>query len=192
MCLRLLLSLLLLLPTLAAADHTCDGSYPMGTPVKMMQPLPGAWFRVGSRDVRKKATHFALKQRYGEKYLSGDDEGPVGSLCLKLKIGYVEVTTSDFGSGVQYSVVVPKCARCSTIRGMEKAFASGTGLRLGLTKAKASELLKTRIVADLTDVTFEQTKSTSAAKVLYTEVLSLAFKDDRLVRFSVYDYQEGV
>ncbi|MHB1331822.1 MAG: hypothetical protein ACYCY1_04440 [Sulfuriferula sp.] len=133
-----------------------------------------------------------MKQRYGEKYLSGYDEGPVGSLCLKLKVGYVEVTTSDFGSGVQYSVLVPKCARCATISGMEKEFVSGTGLRLGLTKAKTSELLKTKIVADLTDVTFEQTKSAAAAKVLYTEVLSLEFKDDRLVRFSAYEYEEGI
>ena len=179
------------MPALAEADHTCVDGYPMGTPVKSAQSLPGGWFRVGSGDVRKEATHSALKQRHGEEYFSGYDEGPVGSLCLKLKVGYVEVTTSDFGSGVQYSVLAPKCARCGSIGGTEKEFASGTGLRLGLTKTKTSELLKTKIVADLTDVTFEETKTVGAAKVLHTEVLSLEFKDDRLVRFSVYDYQEG-
>lgn len=188
---KLLLCLLLLVPALAEADHACVDGYPMGTPEKMAQSLPGGWFRVGSEDVREKATHSVLKQRHGKEYFSGYDEGPVGSLCLKLKVGYVQVTTSDFGSGVQYSVMVPKCAKCASISGTEKEFASGTGLRLGLTKEKTSELLKTKIVADLTDVTFEETKMVGAVKVLHTEVLSLEFKDDRLVRFSVYDYQEG-
>jgi len=191
MHLRLPLCFLLLVPALADADHACVDGYPMGTPVELAQPLPGGWFRVGSADVRKEATHSALKQRYGEEYLSGYDEGPVGSLCLKLKVGYVEVTTSDFGSGVRYSVLAPKCARCGSTSVTGKEFASGTGLRLGLTKAKTSELLKTKIVADLTDVTFEETKTVGEAKVLHTEMLSLEFKDDRLVRFSVYDYQEG-
>ncbi|MFA5826762.1 MAG: hypothetical protein WC825_12445 [Gallionellaceae bacterium] len=164
----------------------------MGTQVKLAQSLPGVWFRVGSEDVREQATHAALKQRHGKEYISGYDEGPVGSLCLKLKkTGYVQVTTSDFGSGVQYSVIAPKCATCASISGKEKELTSGTGLWLGLTKAKTSELLKTKIVADLTDATFEETKMVGAVKVLHTEVLSLEFKDDRLVRFSVYDYQEG-
>ena len=191
MRLRLLLCLLLV-PALAEADHACIDGYPMGTPVKLAQSLPAGWFRVGSEDVRKEATHSALKQRHEKKYFSGYDEGPVGSLCLKLKVGYVQVTTSDFGSGVQYSVIAPKCAKCASISGTEKEFTSGTGLRLGLTKTKTSELLKTKIVDDLTDVTFEETKTHGALKVLHTEVLSLEFKDDRLVRFSVYDYQEGV
>lgn len=191
MRLRLLLCLLPLVPALAEADHACVDGYPMGTPVKLAQSLPGVWFRVGSEDVRKKAAHAALKQRHGKEYISGYDEGPVGSLCLKLKVGYVQVTTSDFGSGVQYSMIAPKCAKCASISGKEKEFTSGTGLRLGLTKAKTSELLKTKIVDDITDVTFEETKMVGAVKVLHTEVLSLEFKDDRLVRFSVDDFQEG-
>ena len=191
MHLRFALCFLLLVPALADADHACIDGYPMGAPVKLAQSLPSGWFRIGSADVRKEATHAALKQRYGKEYLSGYDEGPVGSLCLKLKGGYVEVTTSDFGPGVQYSVLTPKCARCASISVIEKEFASGTGLRLGLTKAKTSGLIKTKIVADLTDVTFEETQTVGAAKVIHTEVLSLEFKDDRLVRFSVYDYHEG-
>ncbi len=191
MRLRLLLCFLLLVASLAEADHACVDGYPMGTPVKFAQPLPSRWFRIGSADVRKEATHSVLKQRYGAEYLSSDDEGPVGSLCLKLKVGYVQVTTSDFGSGVQYSVLAPKCTRCGSISVTEKEFASGTGLRLGLTKTKASELLKTKIVANLTDVTFEETKTDGTEKVLHTEVLSMEFKDDRLVRFSIDDYREG-
>lgn len=179
------------MPALSEADHACIDGYPMGAMVKLAQPLPSGWFRVGSRDVRKKATHSDLKQRYGDEYLSSYDEGPVGSLCLKLRIGYVEVTTSDFGSDVQYSVLAPKCARCGLISGTEKQFVSGTGLRLGLTKAKTSKLLKTKIVADLTNIAFEETKTIGGARVLHTEVLLLEFKEDRLVRFSVYDYEEG-
>jgi hypothetical protein len=190
MRIRLLLCFLLLVPALAEADHTCDDGYPMGTPVKFAQSLPGRWFQVGSEDVRKEATHSALKQRHQEEYFSGYEEGPIGSLCLKLKVGYVDVTTSDFGSGVQYSALAPKCARCGSTNGVEKEFASGTRLHLGLTKAKASELLKTKIVADLTDVTFEETKAVGEVKVHCTELLSLEFKKDRLVRFGIYAFQE--
>ena len=78
--LRLSLYFLLLVPALAGADHACVDGYPMGTPVKLAQPLPGGWFRVGSADVRKEATHSALKQRYGEEYLSSYDEGQL-ALC---------------------------------------------------------------------------------------------------------------
>jgi hypothetical protein len=188
---RLLLCFLLLVPALAEADHPCIDGYPMGAPVKLAQPLPDGWFRVGSEDVRRKSTHSALKKRYGKKYFSGNDEGPVGALCLKLKVGYVQVTASDFGSGVQYSAMAPKCEKCASIGGTETEFASGTGLRLGLTKEQTSQLLKTKIVADLSDVTFEETKMVGAVKVLHTEMLPLEFKDDQLVRFSAYDYQEG-
>jgi len=186
-----LLCILLLMSALAEADHTCIDGYPMGTPVEVSQPLPSKWFRVGTEDVRQDTTHTALKKRYEEEYVSGYDEGPVGSLCLKLESGYVEVTTSDFGPGVQYSVPAPKCVKCSAVGVAEMEFASGTGLRLGLTKAQASELLQTKIVADLTDVRFEETESSGVRKVLHTEVLSLEFKDNRLVRFSVYDFREG-
>jgi hypothetical protein len=189
--LRLFLCFLFLMPALADAEHTCIDGYPMGTLIKSTQSLPSGWFQIGSRDVRKEAAHSAMKKHYGGKYLSGYDEGPVGSLCLKLKVGYVQVTTSDSGSGVHYSLLAPKCARCSSIGGAEKKFASGTGLRLSLTKMKTSKLLKMKIIADLTDVIFEETKTVGAVKVFHTEILSLEFKDDRLVRFSVYDYQEG-
>jgi len=188
---RLPLCLLLLAPALAEADHACVDGYPMGTPVTLTQSLPGVWFRVGSEDVREQATHAALKQRHGKEYISAYDEGPVGSLCLKLKVGYVQVTTSDFGSSVQYSVSAPKCAKCDSISVKAKEFTSRTGLRLGLTKAKTSEFLKTKIVDDLTDVTYEETMMVGSVKVLHTEMLSLEFKDNRLVRFSVYDYHEG-
>lgn len=191
MQLRLIFFLLLLIPALADAEHTCDDGYPLGKPVKLAQSLPSRWFLVGSTDVRKETTHTALKKRYRKEYLSGYDEGPFGSLCFKLKHGYVEVTTSKYGSGVHYSILTPKCARCSSLRGTEKEFSSGTGLRLGLTKAKTSALLKSKIVADLTDLTFDETRMSGAVRVLHTELLSLEFKEDQLVRFSVYEYQEA-
>jgi len=191
MRLRLLLCLSLLMPTLAGAEHACDDGYPMGTPIKLAKPLPNVWFRIGSRDVRKKATHAALKQEHVGVYRSGYEEGPVGSLCLKLNDGYVEVTTSDFGLGVQYSELMPKCAKCSSNTGTEEQFISGTRLRLGMTKAETSELLKSKIVADLTDITHEETKAVGGTRVLHTEMLSLEFKNNRLVRFSVYVYEEG-
>ena len=149
MRLKLIFCFLLLIPALAEADHACVDGYPMGKPLMLAQSLPSGWFRVGSDDIRKEATHSALKKRYRNEYYNDNDEGPVGSLCLKLKVGYVEVTTSDFGSGVQYSVLAPKCARCGSIRDTEKEFASGTGLRLGLTKAKRPNSSRQRLLLTL-------------------------------------------
>jgi len=163
----------------------------MGTPVTLPRPLPDKWFLVGSANVTAEATHSTLKTRYEKQYVSGYEEGPFGYLCLKLLGGYIAVTTSDFGSGAQYSVDEPKCLKCTTASVADDAFTSGTGLQLGLTKAQASALLKTTIPADLTDVTFETTEPYGSGKVLHTQQLSLEFKADRLIRFSVYDYQEG-
>jgi len=191
MRLRLLLCLLPLMPALAEAEHECVDGYPMGAPIEIAKPLPDVWFKVGARDVRNKATHSALKQEHAAVYRSGYEEGPVGSLCLSLRIGYVEITTSDFGLGALYSESAPKCARCGPGTGVEEQFASGTGLRLGLTKSETSKLLKTKIIADLTDIKHEETKTVGGIKVLHTEVLSLEFKKGRLVRFSVYDYEES-
>jgi hypothetical protein len=164
----------------------------MGAPLKSAQPLPPRWFLVGPADVTNPSTHKRLKERYGKEYVSGFDEGPVGYLCLKQNGGYVSVTTSDFGPGVEYSVAAPRCLKCGVASATENNFVSGTGLQLGLTKAKASALLHSKIEADLTDVTFEETETTLSGKALHTQVLSLEFKDDRLIRFSVYDYREGV
>lgn len=163
----------------------------MGTPVKFANALPAKWFLVGSADVTDPKTHAALKERYGKRYATGFDEGPVGSLCLKLKSGYVSVTTSDFGPGVLYSTEAPRCTRCEALNVKESEFRSGTGLTLGLRKAKVSALLRTTIRSDLTDITFEETERGAPARTLRTEVLSLEFLNDRLVRFSVYDFREG-
>lgn len=190
MRLRLAVGLFLLLPIAAGAEHECEDGYPMGSPVTFATPLPAKWFLVGSADVTDPKTHEALKERYKKEYVTGYDEGPVGSLCLKLKSGYVAVTTSDFGPGVQYSLAPPKCLKCEAISAKESDFYSGTGLSFGLTKAGVSALLRATIASDLTDVTFEESETAGPAKTLHTEVLSLEFANDRLVRFSVYDYRE--
>jgi hypothetical protein len=191
MHLRFAVGLVLLLPLAAGAEHECVDGYPMGSPVTFAKPLPAEWFLAGSADITDPKTHAALKERYGKEYITGYDEGSVGALCMKFKSGYVAVTTSDFGSGVQYSLAPPKCLKCEEIGAKESDFYSGTGLRLGLSKERVSTLLRAPIESDLTDVSFEEMEVAGPAKALHTEVLSLEFSNDRLVRFSVYDYREG-
>jgi hypothetical protein len=191
MYLRLSVSLLLLIPISAGADHTCVDGYPMGTAVAVAKAFPTKWFLVGSAHITDPKTHAALRNRYKKEYKAGYDEGPVGSLCLKLQGEYVAVTTSDFGPGVQYSFAAPKCLKCEASGAGASEFRSGTDLRLGQTKVQVSELLQAQIQSDLTDVTFEETEVSDSTKTLHTEVLSLEFENDRLVRFSVYDFREG-
>jgi hypothetical protein len=191
MSLRLVACLLLLVPVSARADHACVDGFSEGKPVKLSKALPSRWFLVGSADVTDPRTHAALKERYGKEYVTGYEEGPVGYLCLKLKGGYVAITTNDFGPGVQYSAAAPKCLKCEATGAKESEFHSGTGLRLRQTKGRVSALLKTAIQSDLSDVKFEETETSGSTKTAHTEVLSLEFVNDRLVRFSVYDFREG-
>jgi hypothetical protein len=192
MRLRFAICLLILLPNLAGAEHACEDGYPMGTPIKSVQPLPRDWFLVGSQDVRSDKTHSNLKESFGKKYISGFEEGgDTGSLCLKLSTGYVNVTTNGFGSGVRYMMSLPKCAKCEPINVPEKDFETGTGLRLGLTKTEASKILKSKIIANLTDITFDEVETISGKKAYRTEMLSMEFINDRLVRFGVFQYEEG-
>jgi len=191
MRLRLAVSVLLVLPMAAGAEHDCVDGYPMGSPVVFASPFPAKWFLVGGADITDPKTHAALKEHYRNEYVTGYEEGPLGSLCLKLKTGYVAITTSDFGRGVEYSRAPPRCIKCEAIAPKESDFHSGTGLSLGNTKARVSALLRTPITSDLTDVTFEETESAGPTTTLHIEALSLEFVNDRLVRFSVDDYREG-
>jgi hypothetical protein len=189
--LRLSVCLSLLIPASAGADHICIDGWPMGRPVAIGKAFPDKWFMVGSAHITDPKSHVALKDRFKNQYITSYDEGPVGSLCLKWQGEYVAVTTSDYGPGVQYSVAAPKCLKCEQSRTDESEFRSGTGLRLGQTKKEVSGLLQVQIESDLTDVTFEDTEVSGSTKTLHTEALSLEFQNDRLVRFSVYDFREG-
>ena len=180
-----------LMPIVASADHACLDGHPMGIPIKRTRPLPSQWFFVGRSDITQPATHLKLKQHYAKQYVSGYDEGPVGTLCLKLGTSYIAVTTSDYGPSAEYSEAAPKCLACSSTNDPEKDFASGTGLRLGISKSEASKVLNVRIDSDLIDIAFEREETGGENKVLHSEILSLEFKGNRLVRFNVYDYREG-
>src|SRR5690242_4526631 len=108
--------LALLVSASAGADHACVDGHPKGKPVVLGKAFSAKWFLVGSASLTDPKTHAALKERYKEEYVSGYDEGPVGSLCLKLASGYVAVTTDPFGPGVEYSIAQPKCLKCETSR----------------------------------------------------------------------------
>lgn len=190
MRLKLAVCLLFLAPLPVGADHDCDDGHPMGTPVKRAKALPPNWFRAGAVDITDPKAHVALKKRYGKQYVSGYDEGPYGSLCVRFKGGYVAIKTSDFGSGVEYSEVPSECVKCTASAANQSEYRSGTGLTLGLTKAQVSALLRTRIQSDLTDVTFDEIEGSGVNRELHTEILSLEFRNDRLVRFSVFDFRE--
>jgi hypothetical protein len=191
MRLNTLAVLLLLASSTAFGDHSCLEERANGSIVKRESRLPQGWFKVGDASVVDPTLHLSLKKRYGSKYISGVEEGEYGYLCLKDKTGYVSVSTSGFGTGVEYSSAKPDCLKCKQAKDFGERFTSGTGLRLGQTKARASSMLGTPITQEIVSVIFEEQTATGELYALHTEILRVEFKDDLLVRSSVYDYQES-
>jgi hypothetical protein len=191
MRLNLLPLLFLALSSAVLADHACIEERPNGTVSKRTGHLPHEWFLVGGKSLTDPALHAALKQKFGSKYISGFEEGEFGFLCLKDKGAYVTVTSNEFGVGVDYSKAPPKCMKCNTSNDLGKQFGSGTGLRLGQTKAQVSAIISQPVDSDIVSVEFEETITESAEKVLHTEVLRLEFANDLLIRVSVYAHKEG-
>jgi hypothetical protein len=135
--------------------------------------------------------HTALKKQYKAHYVSGNDEGEYGYLCLKFKDNYLAINTSDYGTGADYSKVAPACLKCSTISKDAGKFVSGTGLSLGQSRTKVSQLLNKPINSNVVDLTYEETESGDNGDVLHTEILRLEFKNGLLIRYSILDYREG-
>ncbi len=183
--------LALLVPVSAGAEHGCDDGYPDGRKVTRAAPFPNNWFLVGAADVSESSSHDLLRHRFKKEYVTGDDEGPTGAVCLRWPAEYVAVTRSEIGLGVQYSTTPPKCLECENGPVDRESFLSGAGLRLGQTKAQASKHLRTNVQADLTDITFEKAEVSAGKRIVRTEVLQLEFVSNKLVRFSVYEFREG-
>ena len=185
------IALLVLSAPLARADHACMDGTPIGHEVKRDKPFPRAWFRVGRDSIIARSLHPTLKKKYAERYVSGYEEGLFGDLCAKDGSGYLELSTSDFGQSAQYSESAPACAKCAELRGFVSQHPSGTGLRLGLTKAHVAAILRAPIDADVVTVTYEEKIVERGQPVWHSEVLGLEFRDGRLVRFDIHDFREG-
>lgn len=191
MHLSLLTALFLALPATAIADHTCIEELPNGTVLKQTHHLPKEWFLVGGKSLIGPALHVALKKQFESQYVTGFEEGEYGYLCLNDKNTYVAVTTSDFGNGVSYSRMAPKCSKCNTTNKLGKQFNSGSALRLGQTKAQVSAIIGVPITSDILSVEFEETVTESTGQIWHTETLRLEFANDVLIRMIIYDYKEG-
>jgi hypothetical protein len=191
MRLSLLSALFLALPSSAIAEHTCIEELPNGTVLKQARHLPQEWFLVGGKSLIGPALHAALKKQFGNKYVTGFEEGEYGYLCLKDKGSYVEVTTNSFGVGVSYSKMAPKCSKCNASNKLGKHFSSGIGLHLGQTKAQVSAIINAPVTSDTVSVTFEETVAEPTGNIWHTEILRLEFANDVLIRVSINDFKEA-
>jgi hypothetical protein len=183
--------LFLAMVSVAHAEHSCIEELPYGTVLKQARHLPQEWFLVGEKSLIDPALHTALKKRFSSQYVSGFEEGEYGYLCLGDKDTFVTVTTNDFGVGVDYSKVAPKCQKCNSLNKLGKQFTSGSGLHLGQTKAQVSAIIGNPVISDIVSVTFEETVTEATGKVWHTEDLRLEFANDILIRIRINDYKEG-
>lgn len=169
----------------AWADHACVDDLPRGTRVTRTQPMPEAWLKVGDRSVEDPVLHQSLQRAWPKQYVTGWEEGAFGYVCLFSGASHVSIRTDGFGVSASYSSHKPPCEACNEAPGAERRYASGTGLRLGMTKAEASKRLATPVAADAT--TFEYTSRITERQqcLIRTEILWLGFERDRLARFDI-------
>jgi len=192
MRLNFLAALFLALPATAIADHSCLEELPEGTVLKQAHHLPKEWFLIGGKSLIDPALHTALRKQFKSQYVTGFGEGEFGYLCLHDKSAYVQVSTSDFGNGVTYSAVAPKCTKCNTTSVISKQFWSGSGIHIGQSKAQVSTVINFPITSDISTVEFEEEVTNSTGKIWYVETLRLEFSRDKLIRMSIDDYQESI
>jgi len=183
------IALLALLTPPARVDHACSDGMLVGHEIKRDRPFPREWFGLGRESILDPGLHAALKKKYPHQYVSGYEEGSFGDFCVKDAGGYLTLSTSDFGPSAWFSRAKPKCGKCTALPGFRRQHASGTGLRVGLTKAQVAAIIGAPVDSDALSVTYEEKVTEQGARVLHTEVLGLEFRNGRLDQFMVADYR---
>lgn len=177
-------------PFLSFADHQCIEERSTGKKIEIREQFPRNWLTVGNRLITDPKLHSTLRDAYSRYYAVGDDEGPYGLFCAARDGVYVTITTSDLAAGAEFSANPPKCRECKPIDETPQYLVSGTGLKIGMSKAKASAALGRVISEDVTTLRFEEMEKGREFDVYHSQELRLEFHLDRLVRFSIGDYRE--
>jgi hypothetical protein len=191
---RLLVSLLTLgclLPFVAAADHDCIETRDTGHQIDRRAHLPRKWLMLNGRHVSSGGLLADLRSVYRHAY-RGNPHGLGGLICIYTGDIYVNVAKYDSGSWFEFSVLAPTCWQCAPVPADSKLPTPDSGLRIGQTKAQVSKILGISFPdeSDLVTVTFSEVETRQRAKRWHQELLTVEFRDDKLVRFHVGDFRE--
>ncbi len=179
-------------PVNAPAEHGCDEGYPYGHKIEVKKSLPKNWLIVGDKSISDPRLHSELRSKYAKYYTSGSDgEGfTIDHFCGFKKGIYVSIWNSDFGPSATFSSEAPKCEKCKPVTEDIIYFVSGSGLTIGLSKAKVSSILGYAIKDDITSIIFEEIEKDNGHDIWHSQMLNVEFRDDKLIRFSVSDDRE--
>ena len=147
--------------------------------------MPSEWLRVGSRSLEDAELHESLQRGWPNEYVTGFEEGAFGYLCLHSDSAFVSIRSDGFGVSATFSARAPPCVICHPAPDGVAELRSGTGLMLGQSKATVASLLHTPLADDSDEIQFAERVVEQTKRILRTEILTLRFANDRLIRFDV-------
>jgi hypothetical protein len=185
----------LLASSLAWAQYVCEGEPPVRaktTRVRLAEPMPVTWFQINGRSIEDPVLHRTMEDAWenGRVTETGVEKSALAFLCLRMDSFYLVMRTDGVFGNASYSSEEPYCVVCSDSRGLSQKFSSGSGLRLGMTKAEVSSLLSTQVQADNLEISFETQLAEGGSSALRIDTLGLTFDHDRLVEYGVRVYRE--
>jgi len=189
---RCILILLVLIPLTSLAEHDCIDERPYGHQIKLKKHLPKTWLMVGDKSIYDPKLHSTLLSEFAKHYTVGTDgEGfSINHFCGYKNGVYVTIANGDFGPWAEFSSEAPKCWKCKPVTEKSDYFVSGSGLRIGQDKAKATSILGHGIKQDITSISFEEIEKGKDHNISHSQTLRLEFRKNKLLRFSISDYRE--
>ena len=190
-----ILILILLTPLISLAEHgnDCDEVREYGQQIKIKKNLPKNWLMIGDKLLYNPELHSTLRSKYAKYYTSGrTEEGFSIARFCGYKYGiYVDISNGSFGPSAEFSSEPPKCWECKPVTENIEYFVSGSGLKIGQDKAKATSILGYTIKDDITSITFEEIEKNKDHKIWHSQTLRIEFRNNKLIRFCIYDYRES-
>jgi hypothetical protein len=169
----------------ARAEHACEEPGLHFATITRAERMPSEWLRVGSRSIEDADLHASLERERPDQYVTGFEEGAFGYICLHSDSTYVSIRTDGFGVSASFSARAEPCTTCNSAPDAVAALRSGTGLLLGQSRETVATLLKMPLANELSEIRFVERVVEHSKRILRTEILTLRFTNDRLVRFDV-------
>jgi hypothetical protein len=169
----------------ARAEHSCEEAGLRFAKITRAERMPSEWLRVGSRSIEDAQLHESLESEWPDKYVTGFEEGAFGYVCLHSDSTFVSIRADGFGVSASFSAQALPCVTCHSAPNAVAEMRSGTGLVLGQAKETVASILHTPLADDFSDIHFVERVVEQTKRILRTEMLTLRFVNDRLVRFDV-------
>ncbi len=147
---------------------------------------------IGDKLIYDPELHSILRSKFAKYYTLGtDEEGfSIAHFCGYKNSIYVNVSNGDFGPSAEFSSEAPKCWKCKPVTENIEYFVSGSGLKIGRDKTRATSILGYTIKEDITSISFEEMEKGKEHNIWHSQTLRIEFRNNKLIRLSINDYRE--